>query len=259
MSPTAFQPDGWRARTRIGVVVPHADVGPEAELQAMVSSEDITIHANRLHFAAMRAGGVMDPKIPHQPVQDFTDPPHVDDAVAALAQAPVDVVALGFTSSAYKLGVEGEQALLDRLSRSTRGIPMVSTCDAAANALTELGAHKLALVNPPWFDADLDGLGAAYFRARGFDVVHHGPAGIPSSQSEITPGLLFDWVKSVAGGADAVFVAGNGQRAVGIIEAVEAELGIAALTANQVLLWRSLRVIDADPRGAGYGRLFRTS
>ncbi|MBD1557840.1 hypothetical protein HC752_12945 [Vibrio sp. S9_S30] len=60
-----FKPDGWNRRIRIGVVVLHADVGPEADvvpevdIQAMASS-DITVHASRIFFSAMRAGGEME-------------------------------------------------------------------------------------------------------------------------------------------------------------------------------------------------------
>ena len=33
--PAVWKADGWEATTRIGLLTPHADVGPEAELQAM--------------------------------------------------------------------------------------------------------------------------------------------------------------------------------------------------------------------------------
>jgi len=253
-----FRRDGWDAGVRIGVVVPHADAGPEAELQAMAPPQ-VSLHASRLYFGAMRAGGVMDPKIPHRPVQAFTDEPYLDDAVELLAAAPLDVIALGFTSSSYKHGVAGEQALLQRLSTRARGMPLVSTCLAATHALRALGARSLALVNPPWFDAELNDLGAEYFTDQGIDVLHHAPSGLPSSQADIVPGLLFDWITSVAGAADAVFVAGNGQRAVGIVDALETALGIPVLTANQVLLWESLHAVGSVGSAvvvSGYGRLF---
>jgi hypothetical protein len=32
---TRWKRDGWEATVRIGVLTPHADVGPESELQAM--------------------------------------------------------------------------------------------------------------------------------------------------------------------------------------------------------------------------------
>lgn len=254
-----FQRDGWDALVRIGAVVPHADVGPECELNA-VGAPHVSIHAGRLHFSAMRAGGEMDEKIPHDPVAAFAEPPYVDEAVGSLAAAPLDVVALAFTSSAYKHGVEGECRLVERLTPKARHLPITTTCLAAAAAFELLGSKRIALVNPPWFDADLDLAGARYFADQGFDIVHHAPCGLPSGQKHITPEGLYDWIREVAdgSGADTVFVAGNGQRAVGIIAAVERDLGVTLLTANQLILWHGLKIARQSPLITGYGRLFES-
>ena len=56
--------DGWEATVRVGVLTPHADVGPESELQAM-APPGVAIHAARVPFGAIRAGGAMDPTILH--------------------------------------------------------------------------------------------------------------------------------------------------------------------------------------------------
>jgi len=254
---TLFRPDGWNRLIRIGAVVPHADVGPESELQAMATDE-ITIHGSRLYFSAMRAGGEMDEKIPHNPVTMFTLPPCVDEAVESLAASPLDALCLAFTSSAYKHGPDGERALIERLRPRARNIPLVSTCLSAERALTQLNAKRLAIINPPWFDADLDGLGANYFEQAGFRVVHHAPCGLQSGQKYITPQSLYDWIVKVVAesDADAVFVAGNGQRSVGIIDAVEKTLGVSMITSNQVILWDALRSIGASVHIEGYGKLF---
>lgn len=251
----AWCADGWDAQVRVGVVVPHADVGPENEIAAMAPPE-VSVHASRLYFGAMRPGGLMDPTIPHDPVLAFVAPPAVDEAVELLAAAPLDAIGLGFTSSAYKLGPAGEQELMDRLAERSRGIPIVATGRAAVDGLRSLKAERLALIHPPWFDAALDTSGARYFAEHGFDVVHHGPADLPSGQTHITPQNLFDHVRSVATAADAVMIAGNGLRAVGVINALEAALGIPVLTANQVLLWRALIAAGAQVKIDGYGQLF---
>ena len=54
-------------------------------------------------------------------------------------------------------------------------------------------------------------------------------------------------------------IGGNGFRAVGVIEALEADLDRPVLTANQVLLWAALVAAGADPAVVdGYGRVFTT-
>jgi maleate isomerase len=57
--------------------------------------------------------------------------------------------------------------------------------------------------------------------------------------------------------AEAVFIGGNGLRAVGAIEAIEARLGRPVITANQVLLWDALRRMGHANRVQGYGRIFQ--
>jgi maleate isomerase len=205
----------------------------------------------------MKAGGAMDPTIPLAPVTAFVEPPEIDDAVTLLADAPVSVIGIGFTSSSYVTGVDGEQATVARLAQRSAGQPVVATCGAAADALRTLGVAKLALVDPPWFDHELNRLGGDYFAAQGFEVVFRSPAGLPSDQGSILPAELCAWILAqTPREAEAVFIGGNGFRSVGAIAALEEQLGRPVLTANQALFWGMLRAIDSDIRVDGYGRLF---
>jgi maleate isomerase len=61
------------------------------------------------------------------------------------------------------------------------------------------------------------GRGSRYFESQGFEVVHGGPAGLPSDPQAIRPGELHDWILTrVPERAEAVFIGGNGLRAVGV-------------------------------------------
>jgi maleate isomerase len=256
MTESTWRPDGWDARTRIGVLAPHADVGPESELQAM-APEGVRIHGARVPFAAMGPGGAMDRTIPHAPVRAFAEPPHIDEAAALLADAPVDAIAIGFTSSAYVLGLAGEVAVTERLMERTGGIPVVATCPSIVAGLRELGAARIAMFDPPWFDAELTALGRELYAGEGFDVVRATSCDLPSAQSAIRPADLFAWIRDrTPETAEAVVVGGNGFRAVGAIDAVERALGRPMLTANQALLWGALRAAGAPVEVHGYGRLF---
>ncbi len=254
---TRWKPDGWEASVRIGVLTPHADVGPESELKAM-APPSVAIHATRVPFGAMATGGVMDPTIPLAPVRAFAEPPHLDNAAELLAAAPLDAIAYGFTSSAYVIGMEGEAEMIARLERRIQGIPMVAMCKAAVEGLRLLGARRIALIDPPWFDTELNALGKRYYESAGFEVVYSSPCGLPSAQAEITPSGLHAWVSEhVPTDAEAIVIGGNGFRAVGTISALEEDLGRPMVTANQALLWAALRAADADPGSVSdYGRLF---
>jgi maleate isomerase len=251
-----WQPDGWSFRARLGVLVPHAAIGTESELAAM-APEGVSIHAARVPLGVMRAGGVMDPKIALEPVRTFVDPPLIDEAAELLAAAPLHAIGVAFTSSSYVLGAADDEVLRRRLEQRTRGIPVAITATSAVLALRALGAGRVALVDPPWFSAELTELGARYFRDQGVEVVASAAAKLPSEQLAINPGQLFEWVHgNVPSGTEAVFIGGNGLRAVGIIKALEEDLQLPVITANQVLLWHLLRLAGTRVAVNEYGRLF---
>jgi maleate isomerase len=252
-----YHDDGWDVRCRIGVLTPHADVGPESELRAMAPRQ-VAIHAARVPFGAMGKSGAMDPTIPLAPVRAFAEPPGVDEATALLAAAPLSAIAFGFTSSAYVIGADGEREMLARLTDVADGIPVVAPCAASVDALQALAAARIALIVPPWFDAELTELGRRYYESAGIEVADARSCGLPSDQTRIGPSSLFDWIVANApSDIDAVVVGGNGFRSVGVIDAVEGELGLPLVTANQVLLWAALGAAEQPISDVvGYGRLF---
>ncbi|MGH8730016.1 MAG: maleate cis-trans isomerase family protein [Burkholderiales bacterium] len=251
-----WQPDGWSFRARLGVIVPHAAIGTESELAAM-APEGVSIHATRVPLGVMRAGGVMDPAIALEPVRAFADPPGVDDAAELLAAAPLHAIGFGFTSSSYARGAADDEILRQRLQARTRGIPVAITSVSAALGLRAVDANRIALVDPPWFSPELTALGVEYFQNQGFDIVHAAAAALPGDQRAIHPGQLFEWVRGhVPSEAEAVYIGGNGLRAVGVIQALEEELQIPVLTANQALLWHLFRLAGTRVTMSGYGRVF---
>ena len=222
-----------------------------------MAPDGVSIHAARVPFGVMRAGGAMVPIIGPDAVEAFTDPPHLDDAQELLAAAPLHAIGFGFTSSSYVCGAAADAALRERLEGRTGGIPVAITGTSAVLALRALGAGRLALIDPPWFSPELNAMGAEYFRSQGLEVVHHAPAGLPSDQRAVHPGQLYEWARAhVPAEAEAVFIGGNGFRAIGVIEALEEDLAIPVLTANQVLLWHLLRLAGTQAPVVGYGRLF---
>jgi maleate isomerase len=220
------------------------------------AGDGISLHATRVPLGVMRAGGVMDPTIPLEPVRAFADPPLVDDAAELLAAAPLHAIGFAFTSSSYVRGAGDDEALRLRLEARSRGIPVAVCATSAVLALRAVGAGRVALVDPPWFSPELTALGAAYFTGEGFDVVHAAAAELPSQQRAIHPGQLYEWIRGHVPAADAIYVGGNGFRAVGVIQALEEDLRLPVLTANQVLFWHLLRLAGTLQTIAGYGRLF---
>jgi len=247
--------DDWICR--IGLLTPHFDLVPEFEFCAM-APDRVSIHAGRVLFGVSTGATV----VGADAARALAEPPYVDDATQMLAAAPIDVIVFGFTSSSYLSGADADAALKERLEKRSNGIPVVVPCAAAVSALRRFGTNSMALISPPWFPVETDKRGANYFENQGLEVVYHAPAELefgelPSGQLDINPGAVYEWVRRyVPENAEAVFIGGNGFRAIEAIEPLERELGRPVLTANQVALWQALDLSGIRVSVSGYGRVF---
>jgi maleate isomerase len=179
----------------------------------------------------------------------------LDDAAKTLATDPVDVVGYASTTSAYVVGFEAETAMVSRLS-ALLDLPVAATCASAVLALRVLQVECVALVGAPWFDPELNDLGAAYFRSQGFNVVSSASAELSQDPHRIDPAAIQAWTfRNVGPEAEGVFIGGNGFRAARAIDQLETTLGRPVLTSNQVLLWNLLAQAGAPGAITGYGRL----
>jgi maleate isomerase len=92
-------------------------------------------------------------------------------------------------------------------------------------------------------------------RLRGFSVAQ--PADPLRKFAEVYPAELYEFARTqVPTEAEAVLFSGNGFRAIGVIAALEEDLGRPVLTANQVAFWYALRQAGVRAPVNGYGRLF---
>ncbi len=250
--------DGWSCKFRLGIVSPHADVGPEAEVQAMLSGGMVTVHGARVNFSPMHPGGLIDKKISHDSVLQFISPQVIDPVVEGLSCSPLDAIGLAFTSSSFKIGAERERALIHRLRDVSHGVRVETTGTAAVGAIKYLNLERIAIMAPSWFDDEICEDGERYFSDEGIDVISATASGPTGGPLMITPEATAQAVSKLVDftGAKAVFIAGNGQRAVGAIDHIERAMGITVLTANQVLLWASLGEGETRSQISGYGRLF---
>lgn len=251
-----WHPDGAGWRARIGVLTPHYDPVPESEFQAM-APPGVSVHTARVPLGVVGPDGRVTRQGGSGMARAFAEPPHVDAAAALLAAIPLHVVAYAFTSSSYILGADADAVMRARLEECTGGIPVVVSTLAACLALRAVRARRIALVHPPWFSGEVDQLGAEYFRTQSFEVVHHGAAPLRGDFGEVHPAQIYEWVRRVVpASAEAVFIGGNGLRAVGAIRALEEDLGRPVLSANQVLIWHALCIAGVRAPVSGYGRLF---
>jgi maleate isomerase len=152
-----------------------------------------------------------------------------------------EIVAYACTSGSFVAGRAGERALVAGMLAA--GAPAaVTTSGALVEALTCLGVTRLAVATP--YDAVVterlhDFLAEAGVRVTG--SAHLGLAErIWTVPYAVTAALIRD---VAASGGEAVFVSCTNLATYDIIAALEADLGIPVLTANQVTMWACLRHI----------------
>jgi maleate isomerase len=239
---------------RVGVLTPHAAVGPEAEFPAMAPGRVVTC------VARVSAEGAA-PDLRANPttasgLRALATPHVLDEPADLLGRGVLDAIVYASTSSAYAIGLDTEAAVVSRLSRRT-GMPVIATCASAVLALRVLEVQRIALVHPPWFDAELNELGAAYFQSARFEVVSTQSAALSQDPRRVEAAAVYEWTsRHVDDEAEAVFIGGNGFRAAGAIEALEDAIDRPVLTANQVLLWNLLARARTKVDVSSFGRLF---
>jgi maleate isomerase len=239
----------------VGVLTPHAAAGPEIELPDMAPGRVATL-VSRIRAPDSGGSGPGTPPTTPSGLRALTEPAVLDGAAAPFAGGSVDVIGYASTSTGYALGFDAEVALLERLAQRW-GLPVVGTSVSAAAALRAFDVQRVALVHPPWFDDELNDLGAAYFRSQSLDVVSSDSADLPNDPERIEPGAIIESISSrLSDDAEAVFIGGTGFRAARAIEALEERLRRPVLDSNQVLLWSILAAVRADVEVRGYGRLF---
>jgi maleate isomerase len=243
-----LRPDGHGWRARLGVLTHDDSAISESELWTM-APDGVSLHTSRVFFADLAT---------------FADAPGPENATELLARLPLQVIIYAWTVGSYLLGTAGEQELVSRVQQHSNGIPVLMSAPAATAGFRALDAERIALVHAPFFTDDFDEKGVSYFQERGFDVVQVShmmpPVEVPhpNTGSVASPAEIYEWVRGhVPSSAQAVFVGGNALRAIGVIDALEEDLGRPVLTANQVSLWCALRMAGVEVGVDGYGRLFK--
>jgi maleate isomerase len=241
-----IQADRWPADgignvARFGVLTPDFDPVPESELWAM-APRGVSIHTARV-VAKAGAG--------------FVEAPAIDEAVDRLVRVRPRAILLGYTSSSYALGAEVDARVRARLEDRAKGIRVIFPSLAAWAALGELGVQRVSLVHPPWWTETANDQARAYWRSAGFDVVQCVRIEPLRDFTEVAPSELVDFICArLPREAQAVFIGGNGMRAVGAIKSMEARLKKPVLSANQIVLWEALRLVGQAHRVTNYGSIF---
>ncbi len=235
----------------VGILTPHLAPGPEVELPAMAPGRVATKVARiSAPGVVANSGGTPQPT----GLRALATPDALEEAAAGFAPGSIDAIGYASTSSAYTLGYDTESAMVLELSRRL-GLPVASTCRSAVQAVRMLDVERLALVHPPWFDDEVNELGALYFASQGVEVIMSVAADLANDPGRIETDAVVEWVnRNVPDNAEAIFFGGNGFLAAGAIDRLETADRV-VLESNQVLFWSIFEAIAEPLDIQGYGRL----
>ncbi|MSQ73941.1 MAG: hypothetical protein EXR27_22135 [Betaproteobacteria bacterium] len=245
---------GWRAR--IGLIIADSNTTIEPEFNRL-APEGVSMHVSRVPIAGISAEGLS------------TSDGDMATATRLLCNINARALAYACNGANVVLGADGEQAQARQLSAMT-GVPTIMASAAVYEALTALGARRVAFATP--YPADLNAHNDAYWKAAGFEVVRSGGVNLgggrepcePFSSAPIsrvglqTPEMAYNLARSVCDDSlDAVVVLGCNLRSIEAAARFEADFGVTFLSSNLALLWASLQAAGIREPITGYGRLLQ--
>jgi maleate cis-trans isomerase len=228
---------------RLGVLVPSGNSVAEIELRAMLPP-DIAMLVTRL---ALR--GSSEPEL----LAMLAD---LEKASVLLGHAEPDAIAFHCTAvSTFAAHMAGE--IRDRITGAS-GCPALATADGILAAFRALGSARVLLVTP--YIEPVHAREIGYLADNGITVAGGSFLGVNTNgeMSRIPPAAISDQVLAAAKGtnADTCFVSCTAIRSAGLIQDLEAALGIPVITSNQVMAWHALRQLRTGGKVSGFGRLF---
>jgi len=235
---------GWRAR--IGLLYPFAGWVMEPEFYRMAPPGVTTLTARVTLVAATMEG-----------LADMAQSPEVERCTEGLATAPVQVICFGGTSASFLHGPDWDRSLRARMAKASGAIPVTTTSTASVRALRTFGAHRIVFVGP-YLD-DVTERGRQFFEASGFKVLNAVGMGLDHDRTigRVTLEEVYHLARrSDHPDAEAVFISCTGLKTIGVLAALEQDLGKPVVSANQASFWDCLRRAGIADRITGYGRLF---
>ncbi len=233
-------------RPRIGLIVPPA--------AGRVPDDARILYGDRFEFIArgLGIGGVSPAGF--APVVD-----RILDLARELRDAGVEAISLMGTSISFYRGAALTGTLRAEMERAT-GLPCSTMSHAVVAALRALGIRRVAVATS-YIDELNDRLGE-YLTHEGFVVTAIEGLSLVDVQQigDVPAATLIDLGERVARrdpSAEAVFVSCGGLLTHGVIEPLEARLGLPAIASSPAGFWDVVRLAGLDASAEGFGRLFR--
>ncbi|MCG6901565.1 MAG: aspartate/glutamate racemase family protein [Rhodobacter sp.] len=231
------------SRATLGLIALQTDETIEQEFRHVFNAEDVALYVSRVPSGAdvtPDSLAMMEQELPR---------------AASLLPPSLDYHAVGYacTSGATIIGPE---RVGDLVRGAADAKAVTNPLSAVLAGLSALGVGRIGLVTP--YIESVTAPMRAVLDATGYQVA----ASVSFEEAEeakvarIDPRSIADAARAAAQrGVEAVFLSCTNLRTFGIIDALEAELGIAIISSNQALGWHMARLAGLGER-LGPGRLW---
>ena len=233
-----------RKTHRFGLLTPSSNTTQEPELSAALPPT-ISLHTARVTYRDIT---------PQEQMRCVLD---LEVESRKLADAGVDVIVFAATAPTLAKGKGYDRELIKRMEDAS-GKPATTAATAFVDALTHLGARKIA-IGAPW-SKTMDKPMVDFMEMSGFEVVHSEVAGFVASieLGRASPEQAYELGRrSDRPDADAILMPGGNWPAMSVVERLEREIGKPVLANNAVSLWAGLRLLNRCDSISGHGRLLR--
>ncbi len=223
----------YASKALFGLLTPQANTTAELEVQILCPPG----------YAALTARLTSDRPSMEDRLIDYVA--SMDDTIARFANAPLGAIGFACTGASYLIDRAKEQRSLDEIA-ARRGVPVVTAANAISDALTCLGARRIAIVSP--YGDTLHDAGMRHWTARGFEI---GKVERLAGQE-----AAFHPIYSLSGNAsraaleavegsdmDAIVILGTGLATLGTLLGRQ-DRRVPVLTPNLALVWGMIAALD---------------
>lgn len=231
------------AEATLGVIALQVDETLERDIRHWLPGDDLAIYISRVPSGAELTVETID--------RMATDLPA---AASLLPQTPhYDVVAYACTSGTVLLGADRVTALV---RSGCQAASVTTPLTAAMAAFQHLGVTSIGVVSP--YVADVARPVEACFQDEGILVkqaTHFGER-VEAHVARISGASVMQAARAVAQDAEAVFLSCTNLRTLGLVTALEAELGLPVISSNTALCWHMAQLAGVERNVPAGGRLF---
>lgn len=237
--------DAIPAKLHLGLVALATDMTSERDFARICAPRDIAVHVTRVAYENptnaenLRA---MQPRL-------------AEAAALILPGERLDAIAYSCTAASVLIG---DAAVQEAVAAGRPGVPCVTPIGAALGGIRRLGARRISILTP--YTEAVTRPVCDFFAGQGIVVASAACFGLDDDRQMARlsrRSLVEAAAEACDPAAEALFVSCTALRACEAAEAMEARTGRPVVTANQAMIWGTLRAAGYGEPVDGFGRLLR--